>query len=82
MKTQENKCNFRWQRIRLAIAFGAVAVILTGIAVDRWRVRNGWCVRFLPNRQQKVFYGDDCWKSPYQSLGQISNSISSDRNLC
>ncbi|MEH1868997.1 MAG: hypothetical protein V7K69_28940 [Nostoc sp.] len=62
MKTQENKRNFRWQRVGLAIAFGAVVVMLTGIAVDRWRVRNGWCARFLPNGQQKVFYGDDCWK--------------------
>ncbi|NEU83726.1 hypothetical protein [Nostoc sp. UIC 10630] len=62
MKTQENKHNFRWQRIGLAIAFSAVVVMLTGIAVDRWHVRNGWCARFLANGQQKVFYGDDCWK--------------------
>ncbi|MEH2002820.1 MAG: hypothetical protein V7L00_29520 [Nostoc sp.] len=64
MKTQENKRkrNFHWQRVGLAMAFGALAVMLAGIAVDRWRVRDGWCVRFLPNGEQKVLYGDDCWK--------------------
>ncbi len=22
----------------------------------------GWCAKFFPNGEQKVFYGDDCWK--------------------
>lgn len=62
MKTQENKRNFRWQRVGLAIALGVVAMMLAGIAFDRWRVRNGWCARFFPNGEQKILYGDDCWK--------------------
>ncbi|MEH1950345.1 MAG: hypothetical protein V7K77_25800 [Nostoc sp.] len=44
------------------MAFGAVGVMLAGIAVDKWRVRDGWCVRFLANGEQKVLFGDDCWK--------------------
>jgi hypothetical protein len=36
-------------------AFGAVVVMLAGIAVDRWRVRNGWCARFYPTDNRKSF---------------------------
>lgn len=35
MKTQENKHNFRWQHVGLAIALGVIAVMLAGIAFER-----------------------------------------------
>ncbi|WP_193199924.1 hypothetical protein [Nostoc sp. MG11] len=55
MKTQENKRNFSWQRVGLAMAFGALAVILAGIAIDRWRVRNGYARDFRPTENRKYF---------------------------
>ncbi|BBD63442.1 hypothetical protein NIES2109_62920 (plasmid) [Nostoc sp. HK-01] len=62
MNTEQNKRNFSLRRVAILVAIGVVAVILTGIAIDRWRVRDGWCARFYPNGDRKILYGDDCWK--------------------
>ncbi len=50
----------RWKRLSIAAAIGIVLVLGATTALDQWRKRDGWCVRFNPDGSQKTFYGTDC----------------------
>ncbi|WP_156481544.1 hypothetical protein [Anabaena sp. 4-3] len=50
------KRNFSLRRLAILCAIGVVTLMLAGIFIDRWRVRNGWCMRFYPNGDRKMKY--------------------------
>ncbi len=50
----------RWKRLSIAAAIGIVLVLAATTALDQWRKRDGWCVRFNPDGSQKTLYGTDC----------------------
>jgi hypothetical protein len=58
----ETKTQIRWKKMLLPIALWLVVLCAVAIAYDKWRVRNGWCVRFSPDGDKQVLYGDDCWR--------------------
>lgn len=53
---------FAWKKVLIATSLGTLLLIVGTAAYDRWRVSQGWCIKFSPDGSQKVFYGDDCGK--------------------
>ncbi len=50
----------RWKRLSIATAIGIVLVLAATTAVEQWKRRDGWCVRFYPDGSEKTLYGSDC----------------------
>jgi hypothetical protein len=50
----------RWKHLSIAAAIGILLVLAAITAVEQWRIRDSWCVRFYQDGSQKTVYGTGC----------------------
>lgn len=50
----------RWKRTMITVGLLYVATLGTVFAYDKWRVSQGWCVRFSPDGDREILYGEQC----------------------
>ena len=57
---QQTIAKIRWKRTMFTVSLLFVATLGTIFAYDKWRVSQGWCVRFSPDGNREVLYGEQC----------------------
>lgn len=56
------KRQIRWKKVAIVMGVATLISMIGTTAYDRWRVSQGWCVKFNPDESQKIVYGNDCGK--------------------
>lgn len=54
-----------WIRLRklllITIPIALVLIVVIAVALDWWRARDGYCVRFQPDGFRELLYASDCF---------------------
>lgn len=50
---------FKWKRVAIAVGVSVLVVLVTTTGYFKWKLQNGWCVRYSPDGVQ-ILYGEDC----------------------